>query len=155
MPSGKSKYLDRESAPTFDPTTIKAAIEEIPSAELADLLVCAGTYNQVIWRMLNLLTGFQKYGLDQSEQLTSVLTYALTIDDHVSYDRASEYVQIIDTAEDCLKKYHEQAGTEATLKLLIHTISIAEESGESIQDGDYWEMTLQDLRDWQEELEEG
>lgn len=153
MPSEKSRYLKDRKGPIFDLKEVEDNLKSLSGDDLAKTLALAGSWDsEIIGKINQLKVGFSLYGPDDMEKLLEVIDYALEISDSVTYDRSSPYCQMLHVAHCCLKQFHTQSDLAATIKLADRIIEMAETSTELLDDPAYWEMAIDDIRKWCNEL---
>jgi hypothetical protein len=90
--------------------------------------------------------------LSISYELVALIT--LEINDQVKWDKCSAYCQIIHVAEYGIKQFYDDHGDlAATKKLVERIITMGEGSSEMLQEPDYWEMGVDRIRRWRDDLE--
>ncbi len=86
------------------------------------------------------------------ENLTKAVQNAATVDVHVPYTEAPGYCQIIDEISVLLKRLANSGNPQLARRLALAALETAECSSEQIQDGAYWEMSVDDLREFAERV---
>ncbi len=148
MASEKSRYLNSYRGPVvpveFD--VLNTKIDKIPQPDLSRIVYQAVQYNDVLLRVIQLHTGFQSAAPDGTEIMKRAIDYALYLDDHVSYKHANSYCQILDEIQVLIKRVADSGQRELAVALIEHTIAKAEDCLECLEDGDFFEMSLGELR---------
>ena len=86
--------------------------------------------------------------LETSDETTLIeaVRNAATIGDHIPYTEADAYCQVVDELTILIQRLAESGRTELAKKLAAIAIEAGDTSAEQIQDGDYWQMSVDDLR---------
>ena len=148
MPSEKSRYLNRHRGPEapIDFNVIHLEIDKMTQPDLSRMVYQATQYSTVLRRVVQLHAGFQKAAPDDIAGMKKAIDYALYLDDHVSYKHANSYCQLLDELQILIKRVADSGHVQVAIELLDHAFDQAECSSEWLQDGDYFEMSLDELR---------
>lgn len=135
----------------IDPNKLNKILEGATIEDLARIVWQAGQYSTVIGRVGQLHAAFLIF--QDEENLTKAVLEAATIDDHVPYKEAPGYGQIVDEIKVLLKRFADSQNPQLARRMAVATLEVAERSSEVIQDGYTWEMSVKDLREFAEGLQ--
>ncbi|MCX6124251.1 MAG: hypothetical protein NTV34_05810 [Proteobacteria bacterium] len=121
-------------------------LESSTVEDLARIVWQAGQYNTVVGKIGQLHAAFLSFR-DEDKLIEAVLD-AATIDKHVPYREAPAYCQIVDEIVVLLKRVADVGNPQLAHRLALAALERAERSSEDIQDGHYWEMSIDDLREF-------
>lgn len=111
--------------------------------DLARIVWQAAQHNPVMMKVANLHATF--LSTKEESELTAAVRQAATIEDHVPYTEADAYCQIIDEVAVLVKRTADSGNLALAIQLAEMAISAGETSSENLIDGDYWQMSLEEL----------
>lgn len=135
----------------IDPNKLNKILEGATVEDLARIVWQAGQYSSVIGKVGQLHAAFLSF--QDEETLSKAVIDAATIDEHVPYDEAPGYCQIVDEIIIVLKRIAGGGNPQLAYRLAKTALEKAERSSEVIQDGHFWEMSVDDLREFVEGLD--
>ena len=130
---------------SLDKILIKAS-----SNDLARIVWQSAQYNPVM-RSVALLHATFLTTTDETS-LIEIVRDMTTIENHIPYTEADPYCQILDEVANLIRKTADSGKLQLAQKLVNIAIHHGEISAEQIMDGDYWELSLGDLRELSVEL---
>jgi hypothetical protein len=96
MPSEKSRYLKNRPTPSITYAEIQSEIKNFSRNEIEDLLLNFSFRNNPLWRTVIVMTAISRFKNDGNDPaLKKALLFALDLEDHVSYDRATDHRFVI------------------------------------------------------------
>jgi len=84
--------------------------------------------------------------------LIEAVRKAATIEEHVPYTEADPYCQIIDEIAVLVKRAADSGNLALSIQLAETALQAGEISAEQIMDGDYWQMSLEELLELSQSL---
>jgi hypothetical protein len=130
---------------TLDKTLIKASPKD-----LARIIWQSAQYNPVL-RSIALLHATFLTTTDENS-LVEIVRDVATIGNHIPYTEADSCCQVLDEVAHLIRQKAESGQIQLAQKLVNIAIQHGEISAEQIMDGDYWEMSLGDLRELSADL---
>lgn len=128
----------------IDLDTIEKILERAPIHDLSRIIGQASYYNTVIRRVALLHAAFLETSNDAI--LMKAVRDAATIYEYIPYTEANAYCQVIDELRILIQRLAESGRAELAQRLAAVAIEAGDASGEKIMDGDYWQMSVDDLR---------
>jgi hypothetical protein len=129
---------------------LQEILNKASSQDLARIVWQSAQYNPVMRSVAMLHATF--LSTKDEEALIAAVREASTIEDYVHYNDASSYSQILDEVNHLIRKTAESGQLALAQKLVNVAIECGDTSSEQIHDGDYWQMSVDDLRELAEEL---
>ena len=127
-----------------DLTTIDKVLARGLPGDLARIIGQAAQYNNVMRKIALLHAAFIEAVDDAA--LINAVSEASTIDDHIPYTEADAYSQVIDEVTALIERLANSGRKDLAQQLAAVAIPAGETSAEQIMDGDYWQMSVDDLR---------
>jgi hypothetical protein len=156
MPSEKSRYIERRMQHDRPPMEFKAVFEnlrKLDSDDLADIVTHAGQYNDPLKRIMYLRAAFAASEGHDEDLLEGSLRYALRMSyEYVNYDQSSACCQVLHEVQKVLAALAERRDLDTALRLCDLALQEGENAVEWLQDSAYWDMALDDLREWRNSL---
>lgn len=128
----------------IDPNKLNNILEGATIEDLARIVWQAGQYSTVIGRVGQIHAAFLVF--HDEDNLTKAVVEAVTVDEHVPYTQAPGYCQIVDEIIVVLKRLADSGKPQLAHRLAMAAFEKAECSSEAIQDGHFWEMSVDNLR---------
>lgn len=119
-------------------------LQSASASDLARIVWQGAQHNPVLMKIAILHATF--ISTDTESALVDVVRETATIEDHVPYAEADAYCQILDEIIVLIKRTHDQGNSNRAIQLAETAVLAAANSSENIMDGDYWEMSLEELR---------
>lgn len=138
--------------PKFDWQDIQASLETLPATRLANLLLRTSDTNDPLRRSIYIWVALVKYA-DDTQRLAKVIKDAMNLTDHrIPYDESASYCQVVHSVHDVIDELARTGRIDTAVKMCQLAIETGAASGETLQDGDFWDMAVDDLRELMEKL---
>ena len=125
----------------------KENLAHLSPKELSDILVLLGDWLPVARQVVSIKAAFSKKPIDR-EYLEKNLKENLTIDEYVEWKQCGPYSLIVGEVHDQLKKLVDEGDSKIAKNLGKIALDIGEQTSELLAEPDYWEMGLEELREW-------
>ncbi|MBF0316378.1 MAG: hypothetical protein HQK50_17070 [Oligoflexia bacterium] len=136
MPSEKSKYLNRRSRPPFYYDEVRKYLPEFSRENLEDIILNFSPRNDALHRTMIISTAIIKFNHTKDyEMLESALIYIFSLQDHVPYNQAGQYSNVIDPV---LNFFKEAKGDIRLKEVLKNILPLLEVSSWLLQDENSW-----------------
>ena len=128
----------------IDLDTIDKILARAPIADLSRIIGQSAQYSAVMRKVAILHATFLETTDDAV--LVEAVRDAATIDEHVPYTEANAYCQIMDEVNILVQRTADSGSTQLAKKLASVALVAGEASAEAIQDGNFWQMSVEDLQ---------
>ena len=153
MASEKLRYLlaRRGAEPPLELGQVAPCLSRLPPEDLAQIIVSAGAYDDVVRRVMFLHAVFAVVESHSPEKLAQTVRFALDLQGlDIPYNRSGAYGQVPHAVHTILEALARRGDKQLALSLCEIAIQKGAEGAESLQDGHSWDMALDDLCAWRD-----
>ncbi|MCK5882812.1 MAG: hypothetical protein KAG61_03925 [Bacteriovoracaceae bacterium] len=143
MPSEKIKRLKVRSRPHCCYDDMKSQIKSFQRKQIENLLLGFSSYSTPLRKTVIVMTAISRYVKDGDlPTLGKALSFAIELEDHVTYDRAGEYCFVVYPIADFFK---ENSSSKDLMALLAELLPVLENSAMLLQDENSWYDAFEEL----------